>query len=74
MGTRLCGAYQSSIEEEEIHPSLYRLCDQMVEAKAIRRGTEQVVVDFLHEDIFTRFRVPRDIVIDQGTQFTSHLI
>ena len=44
------------------------------EAKAIPRATEQVVVDFLHEDIFTRFGIPREIVTDQGTQFTSHLV
>lgn len=35
-----------------------------VEAKAFPRATEQVVVDFLYEDIFTQFRVPHDIVID----------
>ena len=45
-----------------------------VEAKDIPRVTEKVVVDFLHEDIFTRFGVPREIVTDQGSQFTSHLM
>ena len=45
-----------------------------VEAKVVPRATEQVVVDFIHEDIFTRFRVPRETIIDQGTQFTSHLV
>jgi hypothetical protein len=45
-----------------------------VEEKAIPRATKYVVVDFLHEDIFTRFEVPREIVMDQGTQFTSHLV
>ena len=45
-----------------------------VEAKAVPRATEQVVVDFLHEDIFTQFGIPREIVTDQGTQFTSHLV
>ena len=45
-----------------------------MEAKAFLRDTEQVVVDFLHDDIFTRFGVPREIVTDQGTQFTSHLV
>ena len=45
-----------------------------VEAKVVPRETKQVVVDFLHEDIFTRFGIPREIVIDQGTQFTSHLV
>jgi transposase InsO family protein len=32
------------------------------------------VVDFLFNDIFTRFGVPQEIVTDQGTQFTSNLI
>lgn len=45
-----------------------------VEAKVVPRATEQVVVDFLHEDIFTRLEVPREIVTDQGMQFTSHLV
>ena len=38
-----------------------------VKAKAVPRATEQVVVDFLHEDIFTRFGIPREIVTDQET-------
>jgi transposase InsO family protein len=32
------------------------------------------VVDFLFNDIFTRFGVPREIVTDQGTQFTSNFV
>ena len=35
-----------------------------VEAKYVPRAIEQVVVDFLHEDIFTRFGIPREIVTD----------
>ena len=38
-----------------------------VEANVVPRAIEQVVVDFFHEDIFTRFRIPREIVRDQGT-------
>ena len=45
-----------------------------VEAKVVPREIEQVVVDFLQENIFTRFGIPREIVTDQGTQFTSHLL
>eukprot|EP00253_Pinus_taeda_P014836 PITA_14836 len=44
-----------------------------VEAKALYTATEKVVVEFLFEDIFTRFGVPQEIVTDQGTQFTSKL-
>jgi hypothetical protein len=45
-----------------------------VEAKALYSTNEQSVVDFLFEEIFTRFSVPREIVTDQGTQFTSNLV
>jgi len=31
-------------------------------------------VEFLHEQIFVRFGIPREIVIDGGTQFTSRLV
>jgi transposase InsO family protein len=45
-----------------------------VEAKSLFRATEKSVVEFIYEDIFTRFGVPREIVTDQGTQFTSKLM
>ena len=45
-----------------------------VEVKALIIATKQVVSDFLFEDIFVCFGVPREIVIDGGPQFTSHLI
>jgi hypothetical protein len=45
-----------------------------VEAKALYSTNEQSIVDFLFEEIFTRFGVPWEIVTDQGTQFTSNLV
>jgi hypothetical protein len=45
-----------------------------VEAKPLLATSEQSVVDFLFNEIFTRFGVPQEIVTDQGTQFTSHLV
>ena len=44
-----------------------------VEAKAFPRDNEQAMVYFLYEYIFTWFGVTREIVTDQGTQFTSKL-
>ena len=38
-----------------------------VEAKYLFRATGESVVEFIYEEIFTRFGVPREIVIDQGT-------
>ena len=45
-----------------------------VEAKPLPRATEQTMVNFLFEEIFVRFGVPREIVTDQGAQFTSKLV
>jgi transposase InsO family protein len=45
-----------------------------VEAKALCRATEKSIVEYIYEDIFTLFDVPREIVTDQGTQFTSKLM
>jgi hypothetical protein len=38
-----------------------------VEEKAIFRAPKKYVVEFIYEDIFTHFGVPREIVTDQGT-------
>jgi len=35
---------------------------------------EQSIVDFVFKEIVAHFGVPREIVIDQGTQFTSNLV
>jgi hypothetical protein len=45
-----------------------------VEAKDLFLATEKSVVEFIYENIFTHFGVPREIVADQGTQFTSKLM
>jgi hypothetical protein len=45
-----------------------------VEVKAMRNTIEEKVPQFLHENIFSRFGVPREIVIDQGPPFTSSFI
>jgi hypothetical protein len=43
-----------------------------VEAKELHRATEEAILDFLFEDIFIRFGVPRELVTDGGPPFTSH--
>ena len=45
-----------------------------VEEKSLFRAREKSVVKFIYDDIFTRFSVPREIVTDQGTQFTSKMM
>ena len=45
-----------------------------VESKALFRATEKYVVEFIYEEILARFRVPREILTEQGLQFTSNLM
>ena len=45
-----------------------------VEAKALYQANEQSIIDFLFEEIFTHFGVPREIMTDQGTQFMSNMV
>jgi hypothetical protein len=45
-----------------------------VEAKALASAIEVTVVDFLFEEIFVWFGVPKEIITDGGKQFTSHMI
>eukprot|EP00253_Pinus_taeda_P007146 PITA_07146 len=45
-----------------------------VETKEIKAATEEKVVEFLRENVFYKFGYPRELVIDQGNQFTSHMI
>lgn len=45
-----------------------------VEVKAMTHARDNKVAEFLYEQIFTRFGVPRDLVTDQRAQFTSNLI
>ena len=45
-----------------------------VEAKDLFRATKKSVVEFIYEEIFTWFGVPREIVTDHGSQFTSKIM
>ena len=45
-----------------------------LETKAVKATTEQKVVEFLRENIFYKFGYPREVVTDQGSQFTSKLM
>ena len=40
----------------------------------MKHARDEKVVEFLYEDIFTRYGVPKELVTDQGAQFTSNLI
>ena len=45
-----------------------------VEVKAMKHACDGKVVEFLYEEIFTCYGVPKKLVTDQGVQFTSNLI
>ena len=42
-----------------------------MEAKPTRTNYAKVVVDFVRSNLFSRFGVPRAIIIDQGTHFCN---
>ena len=43
-----------------------------VEVVALVKANDQPVIDFMYGEIFTHFRVPKEVVIDGGPQFLSH--
>lgn len=45
-----------------------------VEVRAMKHAYDHKVAEFLYEEIFTRYFVLRELVTDQGEQFTSNLI
>ena len=45
-----------------------------VEVKDMKHAHDEKVVEFLYEKIFTWYDVPKDLLIDQGAQFTSNLV
>jgi len=44
------------------------------ETKEIKTATEEKVAKFLRENVFYNFGYPRELVTDQGNQFTSNMI
>lgn len=45
-----------------------------VEVRPLKNAKQENIASFLYEEIFTRYGVPREIVANQGTQFTYLLI
>ena len=43
-----------------------------VEAVALVKANDQVVIDFLYSEIFTYFGVPKEVDTDGGPYFVSH--
>eukprot|EP00253_Pinus_taeda_P034892 PITA_34892 len=54
MGIIFCGTYLPHVKEEEVYFSLHHVT-KWVEAKALYATIEKAVVEFIFEDIFTRF-------------------
>lgn len=58
--------------------SYIRVCHdyvtKWVEAKAMKHSRDNKVAKFIYEEIFTRYGFLREIVTDQGAQFTSTLV
>lgn len=47
------------------------ICSKWVEAKPIRVATSKHIIQFLEEDVFSRFGFPKIILSDNGSQFLS---
>eukprot|EP00253_Pinus_taeda_P012394 PITA_12394 len=60
-------------KENVVADFLSRL-DFPTETKAIKAATKEKVGEFLRENIFYKFGYPRELVTNQGSQFTSNLI
>ena len=54
--------------------SIIDYATKWVEAQAMTHARDHKVAYLLYQCIFTRFGVPREIITDQGAQFTSNLI
>ena len=45
-----------------------------VDTKDVKVATKEKVVEFLRENVLYKFVYPRELVTDQGSQFTSNMI
>ena len=63
----------SSIVWASVHFVRGRLVSKWVEAIPAPTNDAQVVLKFLHKNIFTRIGTPRAIVSDEGTHFCNKL-
>lgn len=59
------------------HKSYILVCTdyltKWVEVKAMKHARDEKVVEFLYEEIFTRYGVSKELITNQGTQFTSNM-
>lgn len=47
---------------------------KLVDIKEMKNETKEKVEQFIDENIYSNFRIPRNIVIAQGPNFTSYII
>lgn len=67
----LMGPYTPSSKGNQYLIVVTDVCSKWVEAKPIKKATTCAILHFLENDIFSRFGYPRNIVSDNGAQFTS---
>eukprot|EP00253_Pinus_taeda_P013487 PITA_13487 len=70
----LCGAYQPPFKVDAVHHCVHRIPEKVGGDKSNHSRTEEKVAEFLRENIFYKFGYPRELVTDQGNQFTFNLI
>lgn len=67
----LMGPYTSSTKGNQYLIVVTDVCSKWIEAKPIRNATTSAIVQFLEDDVFSRFGYPRVIISDNGPQFSS---
>ena len=56
----------------ELIENKFILGDNRLEAVALVNVNDMAIIDFLYGEIFTHFRVPKEIIMDGGPYFVSH--
>jgi len=69
-GIDFMGPFPSSFENEYILLAV-EYVSKWLEAIPSRTNEAKVLVNFLRENIFTRFSIPYAIISDQGTHFNN---
>jgi hypothetical protein len=76
MGSKFYKSNQTSwkTNNKQIHFGSYKLCNQIIEVKALITNIAIVTVRFMYEYILTKFGCPFTIVIDQEVHFINDTI
>lgn len=70
-GIDLMGKFPKSRNRLEYLIVVVDYFSRWIEAKPLANPTEENTLNFFHDFVLCRYRVPRAVVIDHGTQFSN---